>query len=57
MKLDGDIELQPDYLRQLLARFEADPPLGLAGGVLVEPQADGGDAADPDSRVTMSTAR
>jgi poly-beta-1,6-N-acetyl-D-glucosamine synthase len=41
MKLDGDIELDPDYFERLLARFDADPQLGLAGGVLVEPQADG----------------
>jgi poly-beta-1,6-N-acetyl-D-glucosamine synthase len=41
MKLDGDIELPPDYLRVLLERFAADPELGLAGGVLVEPRADG----------------
>jgi len=42
MKLDGDIELRPWYLRQLMERFEADPTLGLAGGVLVEPKARGG---------------
>jgi glycosyltransferase involved in cell wall biosynthesis len=42
MKLDGDIELKPDYFRVLMARFEADPSLGLAGGVLDEPTADGG---------------
>jgi poly-beta-1,6-N-acetyl-D-glucosamine synthase len=42
MKLDGDIELRPWYLRQLMERFEADPKLGLAGGVLVEPKARGG---------------
>ena len=42
MKLDGDIELQPSYLRQLMERFAADPKLGLAGGVLVEPKAGGG---------------
>jgi glycosyltransferase involved in cell wall biosynthesis len=42
MKLDGDIELQPSYLRQLMERFDADPKLGLAGGVLVEPKAGGG---------------
>jgi len=42
MKLDGDIELQPSYLRQLMEHFEADPRLGLAGGVLVEPKAGGG---------------
>ncbi|HSD77402.1 MAG TPA: glycosyltransferase, partial [Solirubrobacteraceae bacterium] len=41
MKLDGDIELPPTYLRDVLARFEADERLGLAGGVLVEPRADG----------------
>ncbi len=42
MKLDGDIELEPSYLRELMARFAADPQLGVAGGVLQEPTADGG---------------
>ena len=42
MKLDGDIELAPSYLRELMERFEADPALGVAGGVLVEPRSDGG---------------
>jgi glycosyltransferase involved in cell wall biosynthesis len=42
MKLDGDIELGPSYLRVLLERFAGDPRLGLAGGVLIEPMADGG---------------
>lgn len=42
MKLDGDIELRPGYLRELMERFAADPVLGLAGGVLDEPMADGG---------------
>jgi hypothetical protein len=41
MKLDGDIELAPDYLRRLSDRFRAQPRLGLAGGVLVEPSGDG----------------
>jgi poly-beta-1,6-N-acetyl-D-glucosamine synthase len=41
MKLDGDIELPRDYLGSLLERFAADPRLGLAGGVLVEPAASG----------------
>jgi biofilm PGA synthesis N-glycosyltransferase PgaC len=41
MKLDGDVTLPPDYLRQLMDRFEADPRLGVAGGVLDEPNADG----------------
>jgi biofilm PGA synthesis N-glycosyltransferase PgaC len=35
-KLDGDIELPPDYFERLLERFAADPRLGLAGGRLVE---------------------
>jgi biofilm PGA synthesis N-glycosyltransferase PgaC len=42
MKLDGDIELDPSYLRVLVARFWADPSLGLAGGVLDEPTVGGG---------------
>lgn len=37
MKLDGDIELPPHYLRSMVERFSANPRLGLAGGVLVEP--------------------
>ncbi len=41
MKLDGDIELEPSYLRVLMERFDAEPRLGLAGGVLVEPLPDG----------------
>ncbi len=35
-KLDGDIELPPDWYEQLLARFAADPRLGIACGQLVE---------------------
>jgi poly-beta-1,6-N-acetyl-D-glucosamine synthase len=42
MKLDGDIELPPHYLRVLLERFARDPSLGLAGGVLSEPTPSGG---------------
>ena len=42
MKLDGDIELAPSYLRELMRRFEAEPALGLAGGVLDEPLPAGG---------------
>ena len=41
MKLDGDIELPPHYFRTLMDRFAADPKLGLAGGVLEEPTAEG----------------
>jgi len=42
MKLDGDIELPPHYLRALLDRFAADRRLGIAGGVLIEPLPGGG---------------
>jgi len=35
-KLDGDIELPPQWYETLLARFEADPRLGVAGGHLRE---------------------
>jgi poly-beta-1,6-N-acetyl-D-glucosamine synthase len=36
-KLDGDIELPPDYFERLLAAFASEPRLGVAGGVLLEP--------------------
>lgn len=42
MKLDGDIELPPPYLRELMARFDREAALGIAGGVLVEPLPGGG---------------
>jgi glycosyltransferase involved in cell wall biosynthesis len=35
-KLDADVELRPDYLERLLERFEVEPSLGIAGGVLLE---------------------
>ena len=35
-KLDGDVELGPDYFARLLHRFAANERLGIAGGVLVE---------------------
>lgn len=35
-KLDADVELPPDYLERLLARFAGDPELGIAGGTLLE---------------------
>jgi biofilm PGA synthesis N-glycosyltransferase PgaC len=35
-KLDGDIELPPDYLERLLAEFAERPMLGVGGGRLVE---------------------
>lgn len=36
-KLDGDIELAPDYFERLLERMDGDPALGIAGGMLLEP--------------------
>lgn len=39
-KLDGDVELPPDYFERLLGAFRSDPQLGIAGGV-VEEQQDG----------------
>ncbi len=42
MKLDGDIELAPEYFRTLMGRFAAEPALGIAGGVLEEPTPEGG---------------
>lgn len=36
-KLDGDIELPPDYFERLLATFASEPELGIAGGSLLEP--------------------
>lgn len=40
-KLDGDTELPPHYFERLLAEFERDPELGLAGGVYADPDPDG----------------
>jgi poly-beta-1,6-N-acetyl-D-glucosamine synthase len=37
MKLDGDVELPPDYLAQILDRMNRDPKIGIACGDLVEP--------------------
>jgi glycosyltransferase involved in cell wall biosynthesis len=42
MKLDGDIELPPTYFSDLMKRFDAEPALGIAGGVLIEPTPTGG---------------
>lgn len=36
-KLDGDIELPPDYFERLLAEFADDRRVGVAGGTLIEP--------------------
>jgi len=35
-KFDGDMELPPDYLERILAAFDADPHLGMAGGLRTE---------------------
>jgi glycosyltransferase involved in cell wall biosynthesis len=40
-KLDGDIELPPDYFERLLRKFDKAPWLGIAGGVLAERSGDG----------------
>ena len=52
-KLDGDIELPPRYYELLLAEFERDPELGLAGGMLLERTPSGWeiDAAPADYHV------
>jgi poly-beta-1,6-N-acetyl-D-glucosamine synthase len=47
MKLDGDIELPPEYLGVLMERFASNTALGIAGGVLVEPTSAGGQRAIP----------
>lgn len=35
-KLDGDVELRPDYYERILTEFAADSSLGIAGGVILE---------------------
>jgi biofilm PGA synthesis N-glycosyltransferase PgaC len=40
-KLDADIELPPEYFERLLERFGGQPGLGIAGGMLLEPDGDG----------------
>ena len=35
-KVDADVELPPDFFEQLLLDFDADPLLGITGGVLTE---------------------
>jgi poly-beta-1,6-N-acetyl-D-glucosamine synthase len=53
-KLDGDIELPPDYFEGLLARFAECPELGIGGGTLLEPGRNGSDwhtARTPDYHV------
>ena len=36
VKLDGDLRFQPDYFKQCLSRFDADPKLGIGGGMVCE---------------------
>jgi poly-beta-1,6-N-acetyl-D-glucosamine synthase len=36
-KLDGDVELPPEWYAELLDRMDADASLGIAGGDLIEP--------------------
>jgi biofilm PGA synthesis N-glycosyltransferase PgaC len=36
-KLDGDVELPPDWFATLVAQMEAEPDLGIVGGRLIEP--------------------
>jgi glycosyltransferase involved in cell wall biosynthesis len=36
VKLDADVSFEPDYFARLLAAFEADPSLGLSGGLCHE---------------------
>ena len=36
VKLDADVSLEPDFFHRLLREFEADPSLGIAGGVCYE---------------------
>jgi len=38
--LDADITLAPTYFQELLGRFDANPRLGLAGGIVLEPDKD-----------------
>jgi glycosyltransferase involved in cell wall biosynthesis len=56
MKLDGDIELKPGYFAQIMLRFDADPELGIAGGVLDEPIDGGGFRRLPIPRVHVHGA-
>jgi glycosyltransferase involved in cell wall biosynthesis len=38
VKLDGDVDLPPDYFERLFERFDEDPQLGMACGNLIEPR-------------------
>jgi glycosyltransferase involved in cell wall biosynthesis len=36
IKLDADISFEPDYFERLVAKFAAEPALGIAGGICLE---------------------
>ena len=38
VKLDGDIELPPDYFERILEEYAREPELGMAAGNLIEPR-------------------
>jgi glycosyltransferase involved in cell wall biosynthesis len=38
VKVDADVNFQPDFFERLIAAFEADPKLGMAGGTCLERQ-------------------
>jgi poly-beta-1,6-N-acetyl-D-glucosamine synthase len=40
VKLDGDLEFEPDYFERALAAFQADPALGITGGDICHYQGD-----------------
>jgi hypothetical protein len=39
--LDADITFSPQYHEQILGKFQANPKLGVAGGIVLEPYGDG----------------
>ena len=41
-KLDGDVELPPDYFERMLDHMEQDPSLGITGSSITEPSGVGG---------------
>jgi poly-beta-1,6-N-acetyl-D-glucosamine synthase len=53
IKLDGDLEFEPEYFETLINEFASNPKLGLASGVTYEPDNNGGFKRDsmPDDHV------
>jgi len=41
VKIDADVSMEPDYFERLVAEFERDERLGIAGGICYEREADG----------------